>query len=444
MRDWLDRLRSRALSGSRDALPAPKYADAEDRIKYLLISGLALLVLLSGFFFDSPGGIGAGLVRIISSPSTLLSDYLAIGGPGAAFVNCGGMMLLCLAIARTSRAEMNGSTLAAVLMVGGFSLFGKNPFNALPILLGVFLHARYRGENFSRHTPTAFFGLAAGPMVSYLAFGLGWPLACALPIAFLTGLAIGFILPMLAAHFANFHRGYTLYNMGFTCGIIGLALMSLLRAFGLGNEAAVLFPLEGLETPLLIWVLSIIALMGLAGWLLSSDLKGALKALMQEPGRPATDFVTRYGIGPVLVNMALSGLIATGYVFLSGGRLTGPTMGAILSVMSFGGFGKHPRNIWPILAGAQIMARLGIWQASSDTIVIAALFGTNLAPIPGSFGWPAGILAGFLHLSTSANLSYLHGYTNLYNNGFSGGFVAALLGTLIIALRRRGSSRKKQ
>lgn len=443
MLDWLDRLRNRALARSGGTLPASQYQDAGNGLKYLLIAGLVLLILLSGFLFDSPGKIGAGLLRIVTSPSTLLSDYMAIGGPGAAIVNCGLMMALCLIVSRICRADMNGPTLTTVMVSGGYALFGKNPFNALPIILGVYLYARFRRERFSSHVLSAFFGLSAGPMVSYMAFGLGWPPATALPLAFLTGLVIGFVLPALAAHFLSFHQGYTLYNMGFVSGVVGLALMALLRAFGLGNDAAVSFPLTGFEAPLLIWVLSVIALTGFCGWLLSPDLKGALMALRREPGRLSSDYVSRYGIGPVLFNMALSGLISTGYVFLSGGRLTGPTIGAILSVMGFCGFGKHPRNIWPILLGAQIMARLGIWQASSDTIIMAALYGTNLAPIPGSFGWPAGILAGFLHVAASVNLAYLHGYTNLYNNGFSGGFVAAVFATLILAFRQRGASRKK-
>ncbi len=427
MRKWLDKWRGLALPGSENHGEGPAYP---------LAAGLSLLVLLSGFLFDSPRDIWAGLGRILRSPSVLLSDYIAIGGPGAAFVNCGLMMALCLVIARACGAGMNGPALAAVLMVGGFSLFGKNPLNAAPILLGVALYARLRRERLACHLLSAFFGFALGPLVSYLAFGLGWPLPLSLPLAGLAGAAAGFALPALAAHFLHFHQGYSLYNMGFTCGVAGMTAMALLRAFGLGNEHSVHYPLDGLETPLLLWISGVIALFALAGWMLSPDLRGTLPKMMRESGRLSSDFIAGFGLGPVLVNMALLGLMATAYVFLSGGRLTGPTLGAILSVISFGGFGKHPGNVWPILAGAAVMAHLGHWQAGSDSIVIAALFGTNLAPIPGAFGWPTGLLAGFLHIAVSANLSYLHGYVNLYNNGFAGGFLAAGMAALIPALRR--------
>ena len=55
------------------------------------------------------------------------------------------------------------------------------------------------------------------------------------------------------------------------------------------------------------------------------------------------------------------------------------------------------------------------------------LFGTCLAPVAGYYGWPFGFLAGFIHAAMVNNVAFLHGGLNLYNNGFSGGFVAAVL-----------------
>ncbi|MGI6687123.1 MAG: DUF1576 domain-containing protein [Christensenellales bacterium] len=437
MRQWLDRLRALAQVELKGNLSISQQEKSMENLKYFIVTGLSLLVLLSSFLFNSPQAIWEGLGRIAISPSTLLSDYLAIGVPGAAIMNSGIMMLICLVIARKQKAGLNGSLLASIIMVGGFALFGKNPLNTFPIILGVLMYAKIRREPFTNYILSAFFGFALGPLISHIAFGLSWPLYCSIPLALAAGLLTGIVLPVLARHFTAFHQGYCLYNIGFTCGVWGTVMMALLRMFGLGNEQAVHFPLTGYETPLLIWVLSLIALMALIGWLLSPALKETLMKILREPGRLSGDFVSRFGIGPVLFNMALLGLMATGYVFLSGGRLNGPTLGAILSAMSFGGFGKHPRNVWPILLGAQIMAQLGIHSAASDAIVIAALFGTNLAPIPGSFGWPSGILAGFIHVAVSSNLSYLHGYANLYNNGFAGGILAGALAPLLIAISQK-------
>ncbi|MGI6510156.1 MAG: DUF1576 domain-containing protein [Erysipelotrichaceae bacterium] len=74
----------------------------------------------------------------------------------------------------------------------------------------------------------------------------------------------------------------------------------------------------------------------------------------------------------------------------------------------------------------------------SDTVcMINALFSTTLSPIAGYYGVPAGIIAGVLHASLVGNLAYLHGWMNLYNNGFSGGTVAALLLPLLETFKKK-------
>jgi hypothetical protein len=70
------------------------------------------------------------------------------------------------------------------------------------------------------------------------------------------------------------------------------------------------------------------------------------------------------------------------------------------------------------------------------SLQLAGLFGTTLAPISGHFGWPFGILAGFIHsalvLQTGGPVAGL----NLYNNGFSGGLIAIVLYPTITAIVR--------
>jgi hypothetical protein len=56
----------------------------------------------------------------------------------------------------------------------------------------------------------------------------------------------------------------------------------------------------------------------------------------------------------------------------------------------------------------------------------------------------AGILAGMLHVSLVSNLSFLHAGMNLYNNGFSGGFIAATLHPLFDALLQIKHARKNR
>jgi hypothetical protein len=134
--------------------------------------------------------------------------------------------------------------------------------------------------------------------------------------------------------------------------------------------------------------------------------------------------------------MGILGIYSTIYVSIIGGDLNGPTIGAILTIVGFGAFGKHLRNVFPVMIGATLSSLLNIWQISSPGMVLGILFSSTLAPISGQFGWAYGALAGFLHICLVMNLSYLHGGLNLYNNGFAGGMACIILIPIITAFRK--------
>ena len=67
-------------------------------------------------------------------------------------------------------AKMTGASVAALFLVLGFGLFGKNLLNVWPIVAGVALYARFRGEPFRAHLNTAFFGGALAPIFSEILF----------------------------------------------------------------------------------------------------------------------------------------------------------------------------------------------------------------------------------------------------------------------------------
>jgi len=87
------------------------------------------------------------------------------------------------------------------------------------------------------------------------------------------------------------------------------------------------------------------------------------------------------------------------------------------------------------MAGVFLISLFGIHPMNAPTALLAALFGTTLAPLAGRYGVLAGVLAGALHMLLVGNVSFLHAGMNLYNNGFSGGFIAAALFPLLDALR---------
>lgn len=81
--------------------------------------------------------------------------------------------------------------------------------------------------------------------------------------------------------------------------------------------------------------------------------------------------------------MGLVGLMLSSYVLLVGGQLNGPVIGAILSAVGFSAFGCHLKQ-FPILVGIFIASLFGTFHEITSTgMLVAAVFGTGLAPISG-------------------------------------------------------------
>ena len=74
----------------------------------------------------------------------LITDYVSIGGVGAALVNSGLVMVLSICLIKVSKDPFNGFTMVEMGLMAGFSLFGKNILNIWPIILGTWLYAKYQ------------------------------------------------------------------------------------------------------------------------------------------------------------------------------------------------------------------------------------------------------------------------------------------------------------
>lgn len=419
-------------SDTRDAAPPPR--QVSEKLILLIIAGYAALFVVFGFLVSTPKEIAEGLVAITTTRDTLLTDYFGIGGIGASLVNAGLLTLSACLIYALVGARINGAAVAALLLVLGFSLFGKNLLNVWFIVLGVALYSRFKGQPFATNINTAFFGVALSPITSEIIFSSALPIEVALPLGIGTGLLIGFILPPAAAQLFKAHMGFALYNMGFTAGLVGTLIVALYKSYGFVPD------------PVFIWTTGnnlllggflgfVLASMVVIGFLLDRNALSGLRRIMGESGQAPSDFIAIGGFGAALVNMALTGTIGMAYVLAVGGELNGPVIGALLSIMGFAAFGKHTKNILPIIIGVFLGSLAKPWGADDPSILLAALFGTNLAPIAGHFGWHWGVVAGFVHSSAALSVGAVHGGLNLYNNGFAAGIVAAILVPVILAVQ---------
>lgn len=403
--------------------------------KILLATTFALSLIVFGFILDSPVNIFYGLIKIIKEPDILITDYFKIAGAGAAFVNSGLLTLIFIIILWRLKIHFYGVTFAALCLIAGFSLFGKNLFNVWFIILGVYLFSVIQKQKFTKYIYIALFGTAMSPMVSQIMFDQSMNIYLRIPLGAFIGIFIGILLPPLSMHLLKIHQGYNLYNVGFTGGLIGTIIVSILHSYGYTPKTRLEWS-QGNNTVFLIYLLLLFSSMIIIGFIYNNkSIKNYIK-IIRYSGRLVSDFVLVEGIGITLINMGIVGTIATSYILLINGDLNGPTIGGIFTIVGFGAFGKHPRNIIPIFIGVFIGSLSKIWGINDPSIQLAALFGTALAPIAGEFGWKYGVIAGFIHSSVVLHVVSLHGGLNLYNNGFSAGIVAAALVPMIEALRK--------
>ncbi len=431
--------RSPAETGGRNFYPGHAATLAnEDAFVYGVLACVSLLFIAFGLTQDTPAAIMAGFSRIICSTNILITDYVALGGIGTAFVNAGLLMLVSVALIRSLRTEFRGITVAAVFLMGSFGMFGKNVFNVWPIIFGTWLYARLRHEPFAKHVYTALFATSLAPIVTEFAFVLRLPGNAGMIMGIFVGISVGLVIPPLARHMKTVHKGFSLYNVGFTAGILGTVYVSLLKSYGY-QTGLNMFWSDGNDRLFLGFLLLLFFFFILMGLFSGDGLIRSLRDIFAKTGQSGTDFIQIGGIGASLVNIGLNGLIGTAYVLLVNGPLNGPTIGGILTIAGFGACGKHARNILPVLLGVLLGSLTKVWSINDPAVLLAALFGTSLAPISGHYGWAWGVIAGFLNSSVALCSGVLHGGLNLYNTGFSAGIVAMFLVPLMEGLAKKDS-----
>ena len=415
-----------AFWGKQKTLSNQNGLIATENTKYYLLLSFSIGVMALSFLFQTPLQLAEGMYTILTSSGILVTDYMEITSISTAFFNGGLLTFLSVLMIRSQKVEFTGPILATVFTIFGFSLFGKNLFNTVPITLGVYLYSKLEKTPFSKYLLVSLFGTALGPVVSTLAFGMGFPLLKGVLIGYGVGLLIGLILPPLSTHYKSYHQGFNLYNVGFTTGIVGMIIMAVISMFG-GSVQTVSLISTGNNLLLGSIVFAFCFILFAIGFYYNGMTVQGYRDIFKHSGQTGTDFLQIDGFGKTLINMALQGFIATLYVLFVGGQLNGPVIGGIFTIIGFSAFGKHPHNCLPIFIGVFIASRITAHDTSSTGVLLAALFGTTLAPISKHYGSVYGIIAGFLHLSLVSNVNFLHGGLNLYNNGFSGGFIAAIL-----------------
>jgi hypothetical protein len=420
-----------------------------EKIAYTFFFAFSVVMIIMSFFAGPIAELFPGFIRILTSSQVLTTDACAVGGLGGALLNCGLLGLIAWALMRLSRAKPGGASVGAFFLTVGFSFFGKNCLNVWPIILGVWLFSRIKKEPFGNYVNMSLFACSLAPIISEAVFNrnLEYPLPIGILIAILAGIIIGMVFPPVTAHAATMHKGHNLFNAGLSAGFLAFLFFAIyktlvLKPMGIEGEYALNAILsDGFPVFFPVLFGCIFAAAVLAGFILNGKSFTGYKELLCRTGH-GNDFTALDGMGRVLINFGILGLVCLGYFVIVGAPFTGPTIGSLLCIVCWAGNGSHPRNVVPVIIGYVLVSFVAAWDLNTQAIVVGLCFATGLSPISGRWGWQWGIVAGALHSCLVSYTASIHGGFNIYNGGFTAGLTALILVPVLEKFFREVSVKK--
>ena len=210
----------------------------------LLFGFLSTAFLIGAVCMPDRGTMFTGLWQIVSQPSKISTNYFAVGGYAATFLNMALVGYLCLALYVLLKATANNvSTLAFILTVG-FCSWGINVINMWPSVLGVVIYCLVKKEKLGSQVNAMLFSTGIAPLITDLmlrypnAEPVGFHVGGIL-LALAVGFCIGFFLPAGLANSPKVHKGFDLYSAAFPVGMTAFFLQATLyKTMGVALPAA--------------------------------------------------------------------------------------------------------------------------------------------------------------------------------------------------------------
>ena len=395
---------------------------------YMWIYLVTALIALAGIILGDYRTIPQGLKNIYFSPALLITDYIALAGPAAAFLNVALVTFFSALLMQLNKLPVNGRYFHVLGLMAGFAFFGKNIFTMWYILLGTLILSAVKREKFSKYLTSGLLADSLGPMVAVAYLNHGGFYFPDYVAALAVGIAIGFVVPLVAEHTFVVLKGLSLYNVGCTVGFVAIAFVPIEQGFGINFYGEGCWT-SGRRIGFIILLYAIAAGFILAGYL--KDRENSFKNyknLLKRPGNAKYNFAELDGMGAVLINMGVNTFICTTYILAIGGDLSGGTIGPIFTIIGFSAQGKHARNIAPIILGCFLGAVINPSASpTTEGVQMGTFLGTTLAPMSGTYGAIAGIITGMLHSFAVIRTGACYAGANLYNNGFCGAVVMTVL-----------------
>ena len=415
----------------------------ESNFLKLFFGFITLAFAVGAVCMPDRGTMFSGLWTIITSTCKVSTNYFALAGYSATFLNIALVCLICLGLYSIPGAKANNASTLAFLLTAGFCSWGINVMNIWPTFLGVVLYCLVKKEKVGANINAMLFSTGIAPLISELLLrypgdqvGFSWG---GLALATVVGIAIGFCLPAGLAHSPKVHKGFDLYSAALPIGMTAFFLQAILyKTQGVALPAAPAAETLQVASRMTanIFCGTVFGLCIVAAFLLGCRPRDYWK-LLRDP-ETVTNFSSAYGNATFLMNVGVFGLFILGYYNLVGATFNGITFGLVFCMLACCNSGSHPFNVWPIMAGYVASSFLFGWLAkltggdftgaiNAQAIVTGLCYANGLSPISDKYGWRYGFLAAVMHYILVTSVPTLHGGYCLYNGGFTAALICLIL-----------------
>ena len=205
----------------------------------LLFACLAAAFLIAAVCMPDRNTMFTGLWKILSGTCKISTNYFAVGGRAATFLNMGLVCLVSLLLFVVFRGTPNNVSTLAVILTTGFGSWGINVLNIWPTILGVLIYGLVKKEKMGGLVNAMLFSTGIAPLISEMLLrypgvgynGFSW---MGLGLALAVGFIIGFFLPAGLAHSPKVHKGFDLYSAALPIGMTAFLLnATLFKTVGL-------------------------------------------------------------------------------------------------------------------------------------------------------------------------------------------------------------------
>ncbi|MDY6041705.1 MAG: DUF1576 domain-containing protein [Candidatus Faecousia sp.] len=400
--------------------------------------------LIAAVCMPDRGQMFSGLWQIISQPSKISTNYFAVGGYAATFLNMGLVALICLLLFAVLKAPVTNVSNLAFLLTLGFCSWGINVLNIWPTILGVVIYCLVKKEKLSANANAMLFSTGIAPLITELmvrypnAEAVGFNVPGVL-LALAVGFLIGFFLPAGLAMSPKIHKGFDLYSAALPIGMTAFFLQAVLyKTMGVALPAAPDAATLQVASRLTVNVFCCVffGLCVVFALVLGCRPKDYWR-LLTDPAL-VTNFSSAYGNAVFLMNVGVYGLFILGYYNLIGGTFNGVTFGIIFCMLATCNSGSHPGNVWPIMLGYVVASAVFGWLSAlaggtfagavnAQAIMVGLCYANGLSPIADKYGWQYGFLAAMMHYVLVTSVPSLHGGYCLYNGGFTAALICIIL-----------------